>query len=204
MVLLVSITSGSSALLPCVTPYARSCPLPVQSQTLCRAAQDWCRDTESWRETLPTVTLVEDQADYTLVMPSDDAGSPVLYPATPLRVLSATVDDRERKASLSARGVLTLTSIPTAGDDGKDLTVKAVLQPTTGSALLPDWFVERWQRGIIARALELLYGMSGKPWAEKDGLASQHGLYMQEVGRAKRELVAQRVGGADYFTIPKL
>jgi len=200
---LVSITSGTASLVPFVAPYVRSCPTPVAAQTLCGAAWDWCLATESWRETLSTLLTVEDQAEYTLVLPIDTAANPdVPYPATIIRLLSCTENDYAQRVTLTDRGVLTFSYPPTTDD--REIVCKVALQPTPNNALFPDWFVQRWQRGIIARALELLYGMAEKPWTSPAGAAEQRMIFVQEANRAKRELVTERLNGPMRFTMRTL
>lgn len=199
----MALTNITTTLIPFISPYLRSCPVPIQKQILMRAAWEWCTATESWRETLPSVTLVSGTADYTPTMPVDtDDGA---YAAQIIRLISLKVGtDRYLRASMSDHGVMTICPTPSTGDAGLVAVPRAVLQPTSNNALYPAWFVGRWQQGMIARCLELLFAMKGKPWSDPDSQLAQMKIFLGEAGRAKRELVTERVQGPVMVCIPQL
>lgn len=195
---LVSITSGAASLAPYVAPYMRDLPGAVLAQQLVEAAGDWCRDTESWRETLPVVATVAGQRDYTLAMPEQDA---VPWACSIIRLIGVTqgragAAEEKRwtvRACLTERGVLRLEHA--AQRTGDEVYVQVVLQPRAAMTLYPQWLLDRWRKGIIARAKELLHGMASKPWADPAGQAEAAQIYREQVGDAKRELLDRRQSG---------
>lgn len=55
-----------TTLYPLVSPFVGACPVPLQKQALIRAARNFCRETEWWKEDLVTLTTDSDETDYQL------------------------------------------------------------------------------------------------------------------------------------------
>lgn len=153
-------------------------PAEIQLIVLRQAARDFLARTEAWLDTLPSIDLVADTADYTLTHQ---------YPAhirrvTAVRILSEqdVTDGNEGTLQnpeyyeMVLPDILRLDTAIIPGEDVTDgLSVDAVLVPNMNCQELPVDLLERSQEGIVARALYLLMIQPGKPWTAYD-LATIH------------------------------
>jgi hypothetical protein len=176
-------------LLPQIQPYLTDCPENVVKQWLVMTARDFVIETGIWRESLATVSTVEDQAAYTL---SVTAG----YEATIGRILEVKVEDvvrAESKYTFGPSNILTFDPAPNVDDD--DIDIKVVYWPTVSCYQYPDWLVTRWQRGLVAGCLRNLKLMSDRPWGDKDGAMLFDSMYQDWIGKAKEENLNGRQSG---------
>lgn len=158
------------------------------------AARRFCGDTESLIETLPAINIVASQQDYQL--------SPTLNGEI-IRVKDVRVNTTEGVTAgqlgsskytsqydfTPSTGVLRLKYAPAESvTGGLVVDVSIIVKHKTNE--VPAWWLNRYERGIIAGAKKSLQEMTDKPWSNAASAQANSMIYNQMVGRAKNDVEA--------------
>jgi hypothetical protein len=76
------------------------------------------------------------------------------------------------------------------------LEVKVVFVPLLNVCSLPEWYLNRYKDGIIARAMWDRMRRPGKKWSNPSGAQFYFGEYRDAVNRGKQEIVRSNVNRA--------
>lgn len=150
---------------------------PFLKQQMRFVAQDFCRQTLSWRESLPAFTAVEGQTNYLLTMP----------PETSLGyVYSVSVDGSDASHEVTPDGTLYLPGIV----GGESVVVEVSVFPTADCVGYPLWFIAEYGQALVSGTLARCKVMLGRPWASDDWRI-HNDLYLDSINRAKVRLIRQ-------------
>jgi len=175
-----------------VLPHVPGCSYPLAQQAVVDAADEFCRESRVLLERQEPVSIaagansididptIRDTVFFDVAYvrldddllapiepqdaPTDNRGTPQWYwpdPESGLRISPAT--NRQMLASIG----LILTVKPTASSIPAEL--------------------DRWREGIVAGALFRLQRTETMPWYIQGAAAAWHGVFVQEIGRAKAE-----------------
>jgi len=147
-------------ILPYMAPDLPGYDAILALQKLKLAIREFCQLTESWRETLAAINLVEDEPTY-YINSTQRASIP--------RITSLKIDDVEQSATnytFDGAGTLVLAdAITPAADSTGALVVTVALIPRSDiKRMEPDAFVEQWRDAFMAGALARLQVMKNKGW----------------------------------------
>jgi hypothetical protein len=179
-------------LLPHIYEKVTGVPRTLAMRRLVESARTFCRDTTAWRENV-TVTLVEGQSVYDLLMPVDPdevvVSPAVATPVAELRRIhrvhlgdkrqvlgkkTETQMELEHNPGASssvcvytqpAASQIKFYGTPSAALEGTSVIVHASFQPVRDAEYLPDEFGERYYESLVDGALSLLYGMPSEKWS---------------------------------------
>jgi len=175
-------------------PYLPGVPDNLLLQALRNAVRQFCKNTEVWREDLPTISTTKDEDEYLI----EDAHS---YDATIKRILAVELDGGallDSQYEFDPNGTFRLVSAPTADDLELDVTV--VFMPSLAVADLPDWLLEKWGEAFAEGAKLILKSVPGSetkptPWFDRLGAQDAASRLAAYETTAKNELLTDRRGG---------
>jgi len=162
-----------------VRPHVEGCPEPVIVDELRLATEELCRQSYIWEQELTPVSVVRDQASYTLPFPS---GTRIVSPQRARigdnwleynhtgdleRVLGR--DWRSKRANphywfMEGPYTIRLVPIPQT-DNANSLVAWATIEPAEVDVELPDWF-RQYDRCLAEGALATLKEIPGKDWTD--------------------------------------
>jgi hypothetical protein len=185
------------------------CPEPTLDDAIIRAAQAFCKQSWFVQRDLE-VSLIADQQEYTLTMPTDEVV---------IGVQCGTVDGQP---CLNAKTSVFGADRPTARpryfcfrpsrrlvfdrkpDEDYAGLFTVVVQPMDDAATLPDELADEWKDTIAAGALEWLYGLPKQPWTAMELVADQRQKFSAGITNAKLQQLLEfqnsnfRVQGASF------
>ena len=148
------------------------CPDPVILQALRRSAQQFCRDTRLWVQTMGTATVSPSDdydQDIEVALPSTDYLVPAM--ARVIDIEDLVIDDESiqkrvddnpfRYNKFQSRIFIN----PRAVNQDSDLEVIAAFEPTDTATDIPDALIE-WKLTVMDRALYELMLMPNKDWTD--------------------------------------
>lgn len=159
---------------PYVATEVIGCPDPTLNQAIVMAAIEFCRESQSWTETLDPVTLVNGTRDYELDVPMNAylytvrdvwVGSRRLSPALQSDVSRDETGSEPSTYNMAAdRTMLSVYPVP-AAVMGASLVVRATFTPTASATTLPDYLGHRYMDAVTSGAKARLMAMPGVPWS---------------------------------------
>lgn len=185
----------------------RGCPEALRVQALMDAFGEFCRESEAWREELSAVDLVDGQVDYNLVVPfaagvhriewlkinTEDGVTDGIVPAD--------IDPSLYELTPGDPDVVTLDDTLEPAEDIADaLTLKVVLMPEFNSLDIAEWFLNRYWRGIRAKAMALRMIEPDKRWTNAARAQLYEREYMDLLQDAKAEVT--RNYKQENYTLP--
>ena len=148
------------------------CPYPIVLQALRRGAQQFCRDTRLWVQTMGTATVSPSDdydRDIEVAFPSTDYVVPNMAQIIDVEDLliddesiHKRVDDNPFRYS-KFRSKIFIN--PRAVNQDSDLEVIAAFEPTDAATGIPDALIE-WKLAVTDRALYELMLMPHKDWTD--------------------------------------
>lgn len=161
------------------------CPNTIILQGLQKAAREFCRETESWVETLASIDIEEEERFYALT---------TTFTATIVRIkelrinsengvtegLEGAVQNPELYEFAPATLKVELDrSIEPVEDITDALDVKIIIMPTMAATTIEQWFLSRYTESIVAWAFWSLMMMPNKRWTN----ATRAEFYLHEYNK---------------------
>ena len=148
------------------------CPDPVILQALRRSAQQFCRDTRLWVQTMGTATVSPSDdydQDIEVALPSTDYVVPNMAQIIDIEDLliedesiQKRVDDNPFRYNKFQSKIFIN---PRAVNQDSDLEVIAAFEPDDTATAIPDALIE-WKLTVMDRALYELMLMPNKDWTD--------------------------------------
>ena len=174
-----------------IAPWLPGCGQNFILQQLREAGRVFCERSDAWEHDIPSIDLVEDQEDYTLV-PSWDARIQ--------RILEIRINTEEGVTNGDEGAIQdqdsydfsppdTLSFVSASSSDVTDgLDVRVTLVPEPDSDDIDEWFLDRWEKGIRALALSEMLSMKNRPWSDIPLSAKFLMDYRNALNKAKAEI----------------
>jgi hypothetical protein len=183
---------------PEVRVHLPSVPEPLLSMALVRAAQDFCHQTWFVRR-LVVITTVAGESNYSIAAVVNSGEEVIgvraaqVQPSDGSRVRPLGSPDFSNIRPDLSPGIPTdFTYLPydhisfaRPPDGVYSVPVEVAVQPITGATALADELGPEWRRAIGYGALEWLYGMPKKSWADSRESARNAGLFAAAINIAK-------------------
>jgi hypothetical protein len=199
-----------------VAPAVAGCHVHRMLDAVRAAAAEFCERSLAWTETHADISLVEDQAVYTLTVPTDARLSQVRsakIDGVPISVTTSTwLDERrpgwknEEGAAVALIGVGntdTVQLVPKPKNvSSNKLSLKIAWVPTNLAATLPDFLEKRYRYVIGNAAIGLLKAIPGQPWTSADTADKARKDFDTEIAKAYVEMQHERVEG-DIRIVPR-
>jgi hypothetical protein len=187
--------SSVAVLLTRMVSELRGCEQLLQVEALRDGLFDFCVESEAWLEEVPAIDIVDGQLEYNLI-PEYDAH---IHRITDVWILTEDqVTDETRPDPLDASRyemragdpeVLVLEDgLEPEADIDDALIVKAVLVPELNSLDIAEWFLNRYWRGIVARAKWIRMMDVGKRWSNPQRAAFYDAEFKGWIQKAKGEV----------------
>ena len=174
------------------------CPQALMVQALMDAARDFCTDSEAWQEELEPIDIVEAQLEYDLAPEYDAHIKRLIWVKLNTEdgvtndVDPTPLDERLYELRLGDPEVLVLDDSLEPTEDITDaLTVKAVLVPEFNSLDIAEWFLNRYWKGIVGKAMHSRMMDPNKRWTNPTRAAMYYQQYMDELQNAGMEVTRQ-------------
>ena len=171
------------------------CPEMLRVQALQEAFQEFCRESEAWREELAPIDIVEDQLEYDLIpefdamilrlewvkLNTEDGVTEGLEP-DPLAVELYTLTPGDPEVLTLDDGLEPTEAITDA------LTVKAILIPEFNSLDISEWMLNLHYRTLVAGALDIRLRDANKRWTNPARAADYAMRFRDGIQTAKAEV----------------
>ena len=170
-------------------------------QYLRRAAKQFCQDSLIWEVLMGSKEVGEDplqEVTYTVQLPepaaNPDATPPVPDPDFTIpansyinSIATIQLDDEEVDISRYGYDIVTntLSIRPRTINNRQTLKIYAILEPTKGTNIVPDFLLERWGEGIADYAIWEMMSMSGREWSDRAMSVNYKAKYESRVSEAK-------------------
>jgi hypothetical protein len=198
-------------LLPYLLPEVPGVPDALATQSIMRAANDFCRETGVWNEIQDPIPVEDNVNEYDLVAP---AGAQVvtvksiwmanreLVPVTMERLQELIPNWQEAKGSDPAYyncpqdwSTVRVYPIP-FGANGQTITIRALYAPSQFGADLPQFLVDVYLDEVLAGAKARLMQMPGKAWSNPQLAAFNQAFFNEGVTKAKVFIAHDKVAGS--------
>lgn len=177
-------------LLPLVLPLVLPCPTGMAMDALQRAAVDFCKKSEVWREVLQAPVI---EGRYEFEMYPERGG-------VVLRVLRLVIDGwkADRQDFSVSASVVRLHSRP---QRCATATVWAVIGPKRGGGFLPPELLDEWGDVIAAGATARLKAMTGShiEWSDPQTVPYHQQIFDEGTARARIQTLRGERGGGSFF-----
>ena len=177
-------------LLPDVLPYVLPCPTSITLDALRRAALDFCKTSEAWREHIDA-TVITGMRE--IVLTPSHGGKVMRVMALHIDCIHVPHDEFS-----FADQTITLHSRP-----GRNAMASALvsLGPTRTGCSMPSSLLDEWGETIASGAISRLKGMSGKEieWSDPQGASYHQQLFDEGTARARIQVLRGDRGGGGFF-----
>ncbi|MDK2957815.1 MAG: hypothetical protein PWQ57_3313 [Desulfovibrionales bacterium] len=170
-----------SAFLPYVHPEAAGAPVAVVLSKIRHAAQDFCQESQIWRESLDPVVFPKGVKEADLEAPDDDS-----------RIVELVwlKDAGGSKLAPGADYTATHETITLASAPAKAFTCSALaaLKPSASAETVLDFLFHDWSEAIAHGALGKLMAMVGREWLSPQGAAFHRQEFSKGVAAARARI----------------
>lgn len=186
-------------MLPEVRGIAYGAPDAVLLRALRKSAQELCKSSQCWRETLDDVYTETGVASYELAVPHETTVERIIWVRFGDQAVTRQVrpddilnlPDRTGEPRMFAQHAheqaLILWPTPGPDENGRVVTVYAALSPTLRSVEIPDGIFDEYQQGIVAAAkADLMLNSQGQQWHNPELGMVQQQIADAVFRRAKR------------------
>ena len=161
-------------------------------QYLRRAAKQFCQDSLIWEHLMGSKVIGDNtlqEEPYTIVLPETGDDPDFTIPANSYinSISKIQLDDEEVDIDNYGYDIVnqTLSIRPRTVDNQQTLKIYAVLEPTKGTNIIPDFLLERWGEGIADYAIWEMMSMSGREWSDRSMASTYKMKYESRVSEAK-------------------
>lgn len=185
---------------------------PAMERAVREAAIKFCEESELWTDDLDRITVIANQANYTLTVPAalshgeiigvddakykqDDADDNQFITLDPISENQMDLHDSgswKWRTSTTPSGyyadkthrTVYLYNIPTAGST-EGLLVRAILKPTKTATVLDDFLYDNHYKAIGDGAKAYLLAQRAQPWFDPQMAGAFAGAFMRAINEAK-------------------
>ena len=198
------------ALFPYILPDVPGAPDVTVEQALRLSAIEFCVKTTAWDEIQDPMTLIDEQNEYEVEVPTGSrvvvvknvwAINRELKPVTMTELQRLIPNWQVAQSTLPTyynaprdQGSLTVYPIPNEAQ-GAEITIRACYAPTLSATTLPDAMINRYLEPIVSGAKARLMTAPGKGWSNPALSAYHQKQFDDGVVRAKIDVIHDKTQG---------
>ena len=191
--------------LPEVLPFCPDVSEPQALNAIRNACIEFCERTSMWREST-TLSVVAGQNFYEIPIAAQSVSATILSIYYGELLLQSTSEESLNNSSANGdwrvlegspmlytsdpdTQAFTLSRVPQAADEGKEMRIRYALRPTrTSEEVGLDYIYSRWAEVIGHGALSRLYMTMGQPYYNPQAAVSYGNMFATGVGKARAEV----------------